>query len=289
MRACYEEKTFESYFNNELDKKSSIYFPLGQVQEGVIGADSVAYSKNKQLWRKFGYPWFWFYPPFDGVDFRVIASEMEHFLKKTVENIPNIKVNLLFQYKRAEYLTSPHSLQWSSWRQPYYRYEIYQQQQQLLEHIDGKFGTQVLTLYAAPAVKDTEELVAYKIKNQIIDITNFQKASNLSSHHVNTFIQAGTVSKAFSEPENIKNFNLLEYLSNAELTVSSGENNYKTIINFTSSIASIMKESDLHKESFSMLMKEFENYQSEYKLLYGVMQMKIFKELTGIQWLMAVG
>ncbi len=33
----------------------------------------------------------------------------------------------------------------------------------------------------------------------------------------------------------------------------------------------------------------FENYQSEYKLLYGVMQMKIFKELTGIQWLMAVG
>ena len=44
MDARYEEKTFESYFNNELDRKTSIYFPLGQVQEGVLGLDSVAHS-----------------------------------------------------------------------------------------------------------------------------------------------------------------------------------------------------------------------------------------------------
>ena len=28
MDARYEEKTFESYFNNELDRKTSIYFPI---------------------------------------------------------------------------------------------------------------------------------------------------------------------------------------------------------------------------------------------------------------------
>ena len=67
--ARYEEKTFESYFNNELDRKTSIYFPLGQVQEGVLGLDSVAHSRGWFLWRKLGYP-FWLSPQFSGVELR---------------------------------------------------------------------------------------------------------------------------------------------------------------------------------------------------------------------------
>ncbi len=174
MKVCYEEKTFESYFNNELDNKSSIYFPLGQVQEGVIGADSVSYSTHRRLWQKLGYPWFRFHSPFSGVDFKEMACEMEHFLTETVDNIPPIKVNLLFQYKRAEYLKLTTSKQWSSWTQPYYRYSINQEQQKLLDNLESKFGTQVLILYAAPAaVKNIDELVELKRKNKIIDNTNF--------------------------------------------------------------------------------------------------------------------
>ncbi|EPL3991176.1 hypothetical protein M2010_002181 [Providencia stuartii] len=60
MDARYEEKTFESYFNNELDRKTSIYFPLGQVQEGILGLDSVARSNSRRLWKTLGYP-FWFF------------------------------------------------------------------------------------------------------------------------------------------------------------------------------------------------------------------------------------
>ena len=51
MRSNYEEKTFESYFNIELDRKSSCFFPLGQVQEGVLGFDASAYTNSRKLWR----------------------------------------------------------------------------------------------------------------------------------------------------------------------------------------------------------------------------------------------
>ena len=62
MRVNYEEKTFESYFNNELDSRTSVYFPFGQVQEGSIGADSAAFSKNRRLWWRLGHPFIFSLP-----------------------------------------------------------------------------------------------------------------------------------------------------------------------------------------------------------------------------------
>jgi hypothetical protein len=49
MKPRFEEKTFESYFNTELDQRASIYFPFGQVQEGGIGADASAMSRSRRL------------------------------------------------------------------------------------------------------------------------------------------------------------------------------------------------------------------------------------------------
>ena len=195
MDARYEEKTFESYFNTELDRKSSLYFPLGQVQEGVLGVDSVAHSRSWRLWRKLGYP-FWLSPPFTGVELQHIAEEMERHLGVEVKNIPAMKVNALFQYKRPQYITMASGAEWHLWHRKYFRYDLYVEQHALLSHIEATFGSDAIVLYAAPAVEDVSDLVRLKKKNAIIANTNFRRASELNGHHRNTYIKAGTYSQA---------------------------------------------------------------------------------------------
>ena len=145
MTANFEEKTYENYFNAELDRCSEIFFPLGQVQEGFLGFDSSANSRNRRLWRSIGFP-FWFHPPFAGIELREIAREMEFYLERSIVSIPRMKANLLFQYKRPEYIKTSTGKEWSYWNQPYFRYDIYQKQQELLNEIDSKFGDRVLII-----------------------------------------------------------------------------------------------------------------------------------------------
>src|SRR5690554_2812919 len=112
MKVDFEEKTYESYFNNELDSKSSVYFPPGQVLEGLLGFDAASNSKNRQLWRTLGYP-FWLFPHFSGVNLLDIARELEQELERFINKIPNIKTNILLQYKRPEYITTANGKEWS--------------------------------------------------------------------------------------------------------------------------------------------------------------------------------
>src|SRR5258705_611300 len=134
MTANFEEKSYEQFFNSELDSKTSVYFPLGQVQEGFLGFDVNAMSRNRRLWRLLGHP-FWFFPDFPGVQLREIADEMERFLRVHINELPRMKTNLLFQYKRPEYIKSALGTEWKHWKNPYYRYDIYMPQQNLLSHI----------------------------------------------------------------------------------------------------------------------------------------------------------
>lgn len=135
--------------------------PLAGVQEGVLGLDSVAHSRGWFLWRKLGYP-FWLSPQFSGVELREIAHEMEHYLGREVKNIPTMKVNLLFQYKRPQYITMSSGSEWHLWNQKYFRYDLYTQQHTLLSHIETKFGNDAVVLYAAPSVVDVGDLVNLK-------------------------------------------------------------------------------------------------------------------------------
>jgi hypothetical protein len=207
---------------------------------------------------------------------------MELHTNQNVNNIPKIKTNLLFQYKRSKYMYKNSSGEWDYWKQSYFRYEIYPKQQKLLEHLENQFGQQALVLYAAPAIKNVEELVDASIKKQIIEKTNFQKVSKLSGHHKNTFIQAGTISKAFSQPEEIENIDLLKTLNNMD-----GQDfSFEKLTSFTSTVNEVMRESDEYHHSFNILMEQYSNLK-EYKFFYGFIQMKIFRELTGIQWSMS--
>jgi hypothetical protein len=269
MDARYEEKTFESYFNNELNQKSSLYFPLGQVQEGVLGVDSVAHSLSWSLWRKLGYP-FWLSPLFKGVELKHIAEEMENYLDAEVKSIPAMKVNILFQYKRPQYITMASGAEWHLWKRKYFRYDLYAEQHALLSHIEAKFGSDAIVLYAAPAVEDVSDLVNLKQNNEIIANTNFRRASELNGHHRNTYIKAGTYSQACSEPQRLDNFHLLELIEGFEPPPQ--RENSQFLVDFAKHISRSMievKDFGYLGTAFVDRMSEFQKLELErYKLFF---------------------
>ncbi|MFZ3173399.1 MAG: hypothetical protein WA146_00765 [Thiobacillus sp.] len=279
MDARYEEKTYESYFNNELDQKTSIYFPLGQVQEGTIGLDSAAHSQSKRLWKILGYP----IP--SGLDLREIADEMEVYLGQVVKNIPSMKVNLLFQYKRPEFITRSSGKEWDLWNCKYFRYDLYAEQHELLAHIEATFGNDAIVLYAAPTVEDVNELVKLKIKGAIISNSNFRRARELNGHHRNTYIEAGTYSQACSAPERLPNFNLLELIEAAE-PLQRLENR-QVLVDFAEGVRTSMKQSTYLRSAFDSRLSEFQGL-TRYQLLYAVLSMSIFREITGTQWIVTL-
>jgi hypothetical protein len=284
MQVEYEEKTYESYFNNELDKRSNIYFPFGQVQEGVIGLDSAAFSRYRGLWDMLS-GHFGFFPPFPGANLKGIADEMEQFIGEVVRNIPDMKVNILFQYKRPEYIGSPLGKEWNIWKQYYFRYDLYCDQHDLLIHLEKSFGQQALILYAAPAVKTINTLVTLKKQGKIIENSNFKKASELNNHTRNTYINAGTHSVACSEPKEIEDMNILRLLESQQAKQAIGNRDF--ILNTSRIAMEIMSRSNKYSTSFRDLIEEYDEL-SDHHLLYAFAVMKSFSELTGIQWLISI-
>ena len=286
MTATFEEKSYEQYFNVELAERSSIFFPLGQVQEGKLGFDAGSFSRNRRFWRHLGFP-HWFFPHFDGADLRELADEMEHYLGIALDHIPRMKSNLLFQYKRPEYIGEPTGKEWNNWNTPYYRYDIYKEQQDLLFHLSKKFGDRVLILYACPATHNVHELVDFYKDGQVILNSNFRKASELQGHDRNTYVKAGTYSIACSDPERFENFDLIKTIENFKRENNErSDNNRLFIINFRKLLLENLNETE-YANSLRKLNEEIEYY-INFPLLYSFLVLTNFKTLTGIQWLVTV-
>ncbi|MDE2462478.1 MAG: hypothetical protein KGO02_02000 [Alphaproteobacteria bacterium] len=285
MQPRYEEKTFESYFNTELDRLASIYFPFGQVQEGGIGADASGFFRSRWLWRHLDYPYL-FHLPYEGANLREVADEMEKHLGREIKNIPSIKANLLFQYKRPELITSKLGSEWSHWNQKYFRYDIYQEQQVLLAHLALKFGGKALVLYASPALEDVNDLVDAKKRRCLIKNTNFRPASDLTGHHRNTYIKAGTHSIACSEPEWLEQFDLLARLE--QLEGSQATENSELIVQFAKEVRAAAMENDTLGKAYQSEIQAYVEAEIErFPLFFSMLSMNIFRELSGVQWVLA--
>lgn len=279
MRVNFEEKTYENYFNTELGQRTPIYFPLGQVQEGDLGFDASSFSRNRRFWHALG----WFVPPYPGVSLRDIADEMEAVLGIELDGIPKMKSNLLFQYKKPEYVTSRSGKEWKKWKSDYYRYSIYQEQHELLNHIEKKFKNQVLILYASPAINNVDDLVTAFKKRTIIENSNFRKAKELNNHHRNTYVAAGTHSIACSEYEKLKNFDLIDLLQSSSKDVSQNTNK-QFVLSFKNELLASTIQGTYISNAWGELNERLEKI-SRFPLFHAFMVMNNFRQLTGLQWL----
>jgi hypothetical protein len=287
--ATFEEKTYESYFNSELDRLTSIYFPLGQVQEGFLGFDSSAFATNRRLWHWLGYP-FWFFPSFSGVHLVEIARHLERDLEELIQAMPPMKANLLFQFKRPEYISRSSGTEWHHWEAPYFRYNIDQNQQGLLSRIDDTFSSRLLILYAAPTVSTIAELVSKKLQRLIIPHSNFRRSRELNGHDRNTFIKEGTYSIACSEPRRLENFDLLSALDvfgTDSNIAGQPEDNRQFIINFQTGVSAVLSEDPNYGIPYRQLNESLPKVDS-YQLLYSFLVMANFRQITSLQWLIKI-
>lgn len=283
MKPRYEEKTFESYFNTELANKSDVYFPFGQVQEGGMGADSSAYSQSQDLWGAISNPE-QLVKKYEGESLPEIAKHMSGVIGAEIKNIPDVKANVLFQYKRPEFIITSRGAEWKYWNKKYFRYDIYKDQQLLLEKIAIAFGSKVLVLYASPALETVNDLVSTMIDKRIIEATNFRPALDLSTHHRNTYVRSGNHSIACSDPERQESFDLLKHLRRLEAL--SDVNVEGETIRLSNGIQKIVRESYVG-EIFNRRINAYDKEFLKFPILQALIAMGVIRELTGIQWVVA--
>lgn len=279
MDVGYVEKTFETYINAELLNKYGHGWAPGQHEEGFVGFDFYFHMPLFLQFFRFGYH----KNLYRGVNIRDILRYVEHEHSIILRKLPSIKVNMLLQYKCPEYMHKFNSKEGKYWNKDYYRYKIDMNQQQLIQNIHDNF-TDVIVLYAAPAINSADQLSKCALKKKIIKNTNFTEGSKLRGHKVNTYVEAGNISKAFSEPEIIESFNLERMRSMFEN--KKDVDNIEFCINFSNQIKWLINQNSYLAEGYKALVNlyidDYENALSEYPLADALITTSIFRDLTGI-------
>jgi hypothetical protein len=187
-------------------------------------------------------------------------------------------------------MVKSNSSEWKFWNQPYFRYQIYPKQQELLMTIHNCVND-VIVLYASPAAKNFNELFSFYKSRCIIYNSNFQYAFKLNSHNHNTYIASGNTSIAWSEPETIVNvdfsnmdFSFLGEGSNRQSRLHR-QSNVEFITDFMEQIEAIYADLLTH-EIFHHPQMELLR---EHKLLYSFAIMHTIKTLFNVQWLLDLG
>lgn len=279
MEVGYVEKSFETYINAELLSKYGAGWAPGQNEEGFVGFDlyfNMTFLKNIL---RFGH----LYRYCKGVYINDILHHVEQKYSIILRELPHIKVNMLLQYKCPKYLTKKNANEWFYWQKPYYRYDIDCNQQSLIQNIYDSFSD-VLILYAAPAINSAAQLYEYSIKKKIVKNTNFTEGYKLTGHGVNTYLRAGKTSCAFSKPENIESFDF-EQLKKM-YNIKNDIDNIEYCIRFSNQIKSLVdKFPDLsqgYKALLSIYTDNGELRVDNLLLVDSLLTVSIFKELTGI-------
>ena len=201
MKAEFEERDFETPLYNELMFGSCRIATPGQVFEGKFGIDAALEALHPLFWDLFGY--------YD-VPKGVILNDLRWgFVWRRLGNnkreLPTFNTNLLIQAKRPKPLLRVSAiLKRYGFRPIYWRFEITEHQQEILEKVSRKLRRRALIVYASPAFHTLNELYDYTVAKTIVENTNFVKVERLHNHKKWNYYQPGTSGVAYSEPEFIK-------------------------------------------------------------------------------------
>lgn len=263
MKAEFEEKQFETQLNSELLYKNSIYSP-GQVLENILGFDVALFTKNKHFWKIFDPHLFHrCYHLYPGI---ILDTKYWDHLEDSINEFPQIKFNLIIQYKRPDYLTSKSSTEWKLWNKEYYRYDITQHQQKSLSDLSVKINSNCLVLYASPVFSTKKALWDLSNKIELVNNTNFCEVNRLNNHNKFTYNQNGKIGIACSEPEEIEIYpleSLLKKLTKYE------KNNSEIIKNLSSHILDIVYKS-IGKEGYQDYKEGIEIGNILYESLFNI-------------------
>jgi len=204
MRPNFEEKVYESYFNTELARKAKFY-PIGQVEESILGFDSSFYVSRWRIlyWRGHLYRnWL------QGVTRNDLAQMGTEFN----DIYGDVKANLFLQFKRPEYLCKPNAKEWQHWSQSYFRFKINQKQQSILEKLADAAAKKAEVLYASPTLESKKKLMIAAKNKEILLNSRFVPALDLSEHKTCTYSAHSNRIIAHSDPLEVKSLDIQTYL-----------------------------------------------------------------------------
>ncbi len=205
MRSQFEEKTYEQHLTSELVHSRQLFFPPGQVLEGIVGFDVALRTSKNAFWELFPhmYPWWHrilsMYPP--GIQLR---HEWWERLEHEITHFPRFKFNCFIQAKRPNRMVKPSAAEFLSWNKPYFRYDTFASQQQALESLAQKTSGKAIVVYACPAFHTYKELWAAITTGQLIKQSNFCEIARLNGHGRYSFVSSGSRGIAHSDPTPIE-------------------------------------------------------------------------------------
>lgn len=265
MKSEFEEKQFEQALNLALIKNQKLIYVPGQVLENTLGFDSALFTSNWDFWKNFSeheklhkYRFFRHFHHAFGIlpKGRILHTEFWEELDKEFNNedfFPKIKFNAFIQHKRPEYLNSEKAMEWKSWNNPYFRYNITPHQQKALIDLEEKISTQGVVVYASPAFYRLHELWDSINNNKLISNTNFCQVSKLKHHKKYTYKDSGNIGIGHSKPEKVDSINFIEYIqdfSNKKQEMT----NKKMILNLAEEISSTMEINEMFNTIFHKII-----------------------------------
>ncbi|MDY5973341.1 hypothetical protein [Streptococcus hyovaginalis] len=286
MKSEFNEKSFETAINNELQP----VFSPGQVAEKILGFDATANpGPTHKVWAYLG-----IHSPQGIILTPSNWSNQKRQPTKEQLGVNGIGItSLILQYKRSDYLNNRNSKQASYWNKPYYRFEIEENQQEVLENLEISLTGYAAVRYAAPCFHLAKDLYNYSINQKCLENTGFVKPSNLLNHKYWTYTDPGTSGYAnpFVEAENIR-FDNIHDLSNQLNELPNGD--LEEILHVTSdSFQRIIfnPHTQLNEPNFShlwiqeLLLKDFpEEFNEKQTMLQDLKTCLYLSKLLGFDW-----
>lgn len=205
MESEFEEKQFEVLTNIELAASARQLLPIGQVLEGLLGFDFALHTDDPHIWNVIGIQ------PRPGVD----VADFWDNAGRRVNQFPAFRLNLFIQYKRPEFIASGRSREWSSWRQPYFRYTTRQHQHEALRQLAARVEARAAACYCSPAFHRCEDLFRNWNSRTLLEQSNFAECQRLPHLSAYTYDRPGNAGRAFSEPIEVVSRSLEEIISSS--------------------------------------------------------------------------
>lgn len=295
IHAEFQEREFETLFNQELTKLGCFTWSPGQTDEFLLGFDGATWIDPLKLMR-FGFrtpndipAWYRFRPMWEPEFWygrELSPSLIQDWFVYAEEMFPPIALNFFVQHKRPKQTTEQGACG-DHWGQAYYEYKINKQQQRRLEQLERKIGNSGVVTYCCAAFLKKSDLWKNEEKAKIIENSNFIGASQLNGHTRYTYINAGHEGFANSEPKEIKDKPILQKIVN-----SYGRSEGGLIVQLKSAaniVEEIMNEEDpngvsLYFRLVNRLLDGFESRRSATGIIESIVKVMAFNTVNSTSW-----
>lgn len=288
MKAEFEEKDFEAPLYSELKFGSHRIATPGQVFEGKFGIDAALEAEHPLFWDLFG---------FYDIPRGVVLDELRWgFMWKRLgrkRRLPTFNTNLLIQAKRPKPLSrSTSELKNYGFGSKYWRFEITEHQQEILEKVSRNLRRRALVVYASPAFHTLDNLYDFTEAQTIVENTNFVKVERLHNHKQWNYYQPGTRGVAHSEPEFIEDepfYSMIEQARESDQENDVFSANLQFLHKSTVEVCNEIKEHNpiakYYLRLHGRLMRMREAYEQEETIDYVAFNM--FCNVVKLKWLIA--